>query len=93
MTLPVSNKTEIKELMERLQKRANEDRQCEANNLAVAEALDDQLVLFEGRTGAHNVYAVRMAVDHQQSAKRDGRYAADLEQAVALLQALQEEGK
>jgi hypothetical protein len=84
-------KHDMEGLMERLAKRAKEDRDCEANNLIVADALSGQMDAFDRRDGTHSVYAVRMAVDHRQSAKRDAQYAADLEAAIALLSALTQE--
>jgi hypothetical protein len=36
--------------------------------------------MFEEHSG-HNVYAVRLAVDHRNGAKRDAQYAADLRAA------------
>jgi len=73
-------------------KRADEDRKCAENNEAVAEALSDQMAIFEARTGGHNVYAVRMAVDHARQAKRDRQYEADLREVLALVSALSQPG-
>lgn len=69
-------------LVERLRKRADEDQRCADNNKVVAEALSEQMRLFEERAG-HNTYAVRMAVDHKHSAKRDAMYASDLREAIS----------
>ena len=76
------------DLIERLRKRAAEDETCAVNNEAVAEAFSDQMRLFEEGRGQHNIYAVRMAVDHRNSAKRDRQYAADLLEAIELLEKL-----
>jgi hypothetical protein len=75
---------EVKLLIERLLKRADEDQECADNSAVVASALSGQMDAFHARTG-HNVYAVRMAVDHRNSVKRDSQYAADLREAAALL--------
>lgn len=76
-------------LIARLEKRAAEDERCAVNNEVVAALLEPQMRMFEAREG-HNVYAVRMAVDHRNGGKRDRQYAADLREAVGLLRALQE---
>lgn len=76
-------------LIARLEKRAAEDEQCAVNNEVVASLFEPQMQKFEAREG-HNLYAVRMAVDHRHGGKRDRQYAADLREAVALLRALQE---
>lgn len=75
---------DLVELADRLLKRAEEDRQCAENNEAVVEALAEQLAAFEARTG-HNVYAVRLAVDHKSAAERDRKYEADLRAAAQAL--------
>lgn len=80
----------MSELVERLLKRANEDQTCADNSAVVAEALSEQMRLFGAREG-HNIYAVRLAVDHQNSVKRDGQYASDLREAAAELTRLQKE--
>jgi hypothetical protein len=72
-------------LIERLKKRAAEDAVCAANNEAVASALDGQMALFEAGKGEHNIYAVRMAVDHRNCAKRDRQWSADLLEAIEML--------
>ena len=77
-------------LAERLQKRADQDRSYAKNNTIVADLLQPQMDAFEARDG-HNVYAVRMAVDHRNSAKRDTQWADDLDAAIALTRAASEE--
>ncbi|MBC2806599.1 hypothetical protein C3Y94_025955 [Rhizobium ruizarguesonis] len=72
-------------LIDRLRKRAEEDLACAANNDAVADALKPQMDLFN-RRGGHNTYAVRMFLDHHNGATRDRQYAADLLQAIKLLE-------
>ena len=71
-------------LVERLRKRADEDQACADNSKVIVDALSEQMRLFESREG-HNVYAVRMAVDHKSSLGRDSRYAADLREAAEIL--------
>lgn len=81
---------DIEALIERLEKRATEDESCVENANAVIAALADEMARFEARTG-HNVYAVRLAVDHQSSARKDAQYAADLRTAIAPLRSLNQE--
>lgn len=76
--------------VERLRARAKEDQQCADNSKVIVEALAEQMRLFESREG-HNVYAVRMAVDHRNSVKRDSLYAADLLEAAAEIDRLRRE--
>jgi hypothetical protein len=84
------NKEERKDLVERLRLRAAEDQACADNSKVIVDALAEQMSLFESREG-HNVYAVRMAVDHRNSVERDARYAADLLAAIAELDRLRRE--
>lgn len=77
--------SDLSELIERLEKRAAEDEQCAANNQAVVDALEGQMKHFDARDGLHNTYAVRLAVDHRHSMKRDLQYAADLRAAIQSL--------
>lgn len=79
----------MRTLIERLQKRANEDLACAVNSEAVADALIGQMTNFEEETGNHNTYAVRVHLDHRNGARRDRQYAADLLEAVKLLEAIQ----
>jgi len=72
-------------LIERLQKRADEDLACAVNSEAVAEALSGEMAKFNEKTGDHNTYAVRVHLDHRNGARRDRNYAADLLEAVKLL--------
>ena len=81
---------EPRDITARLLDRAKEDRQCAENNKAVFDAFSEQMRRFESREG-HNVYAVRMAVDHKNGMERDTRYAADLEEAAAEIQRLRAE--
>lgn len=73
-------------LCARLEQRAREDRTCAKNSAIVADLLQPQMDAFEARTG-HNIYAVRMAVEHRNSVKRDNQFADDLEQAASALRA------
>lgn len=79
--------TKTETLIERLLKRAKEDRQCAENSAVVADALSGQMERFESRDEQRpwNTYAVRMAVDHRNSVKRDTQYADDLIEAVAII--------
>lgn len=77
-----------RDLIERLRKRAKEDQACADNSAVIVEALAGQMELFENRNGpAWNTYAVRMAVDHRNSVKRDTQYARDLTEAADALEA------
>lgn len=80
---------ERQKLIERLEKRAKEDETCAENSRVVAELLAPQMVLFNAREAPWNTYAVRMAVEHENSVKRDSQYASDLR---AVIQLLQQEG-
>jgi hypothetical protein len=75
---------ELLKLAERLEKRAAQERDYAHNSQVVFDLLKPEFDRFEERTG-HNIYAVRMAVDHKNSAKRDAAFADDLEQAAAAL--------
>ena len=81
-------------LFARLRKREDEDRKCAANSQVIVDLLQPQMELFDLRDGAHpwNTYAVRMAVDHQNSAKRDRQYAQDIADVLALASALLDQG-
>lgn len=69
-------------LIERLRKRAKEDQTCADNSSVIVDALAGQMKLFEDREGGGwNTYAVRMAVDHRNSVRRDTQYAKDLTEA------------
>jgi hypothetical protein len=83
MTAPKA--AEVEALVERLRKRAKEDRQCAENNRVVAGLLEPQFAAFNAREEPWNTYAVRMAVDHRNSLKRDEQWADDLDAAVAII--------
>ena len=80
----------MSDLVERLTKRAKEDRQCAANSAIIADLLEPQMALFRASNpdAPWNTYTVRMAVDHANSVKRDTQYAIDLEVAAAELSRL-----
>jgi len=79
--------TEKIALAERLEKRAKKEREIATNNFVVAQLLDPEFAKFEAREGPYNIYAVRMAVDHRNSAKKDAAFADDLEDAAATIRA------
>jgi len=79
------------DLTERLRKRADEDAKCAENSKVVADLLRPQLDAFEANEDHGNIYAIRMAVDHRDSVKRDGQYAADLREAATTLETLTQE--
>lgn len=89
---PASNEApgrggELAELIGRLRNRAEEDRACARNSEVVSDLLQPQLDAFNQRDGSHNTYAVRLQLDHRNSAKRDRQYADDLEAAIRILAA------
>lgn len=75
------------ELATRLEKRAKDERDYAANNTLVAELLQPEFAKWEARKEPFNLYAVRMAVEHRNSAKKDAAFADDLEQAIAIIRA------
>lgn len=66
------------ELLDRIRKRVELERGYAENNRVVAELLQPQLDAFDRRDGTHNTYAVRMQLDHRNSAKKDAQFADDL---------------
>lgn len=83
---------ELLELAERLEKRAKQDREYAINSSVVLGLLEPELAKFSAREGPWNTYAVRMAIEHRNSAKRDNAFADDLEAAAASLRALASQG-
>lgn len=75
-------------LVERLRKRAEEEREIAANSAVVAGLLKPQLDRFTNREPPWNTYAVRVALDHRNSAKKDAEFADDLEEAIRLIEGL-----
>jgi len=75
------------DIVKRLHKRAEKIDVAIANSRVVADLLKPQIDAFEQRTG-HNIYAVRMAVDHENSIKRDEKETAELRQAADTIDAL-----
>lgn len=69
--------TSNEKLVQRLRKYEKEARETAANCEVVAAALAGQIEALEARTG-HNIYAVRLAVDHRNSAKRETQFADDI---------------
>lgn len=81
----------MRELIERLEKRAKEDDACADNSRVVADLLLPEVARFNERLAPWNTYAIRMALDHRNSMERDRRYAADLREAIALLRAKEQQ--
>ena len=73
------------DLSARLRKRAEEDQKCADNSAATAALLQPEYEKWERREAPCNIYTVRLAIDHQKSAKRDADYAADLRAAADLI--------
>lgn len=78
---------ELVELVERLRKRAESEREIQRNNEAVAAALSGQIEAFDRHDGSHNTFAVRLALDHQSCAKNDADLARDWDEAASALTA------
>lgn len=89
MTSPASIPEDaLRELLARLTKYAEQHESWVANSEAVVAAFADELRRFDAHDGSHNVYALRLAVDHQSSAKSDRQHANDLREAIVRLSAL-----
>ncbi len=78
----MSDKPTNDALIERLRKYEKEARDTAENCEVVAAAFSDQMQALTDCSG-HNVYAVRMAVDHWNSAKRERQLADDLAAVLA----------
>ena len=78
------------DLIARLRKRAEDEREIQRNNEAVAEALTGQLEAFNRRDGSHNNFAVRLGLEHRNCAQNDAKLAADWAEAADALTAAQE---
>ena len=74
-------------LADRLEKRAKQEREIAANSAVIVALLEPEFAKFEAREAPWNTYAVRMAVEHRNSVKKDTAFADDLEAAVAILRA------
>lgn len=73
-------------LVERLRKRAGEDRAVAENSAATLALLQPELDKFDAEQ-RFNTYVIRMAVDHKNSARKDGAYADDLTAAADTIEA------
>lgn len=84
----------MNELIARLKKRLEEDRCCALNNDVAYQLLKPELDKFNEAqknvcpTIGYNVYAVKLAVDHRNNAKKDHQYVADLEKVINILETL-----
>jgi hypothetical protein len=78
-------------LAERLEKRAKVEREIAANSAVIVALLEPEFAKFEAREAPWNTYAVRMAVEHRHSAKKDAAFADDLDAAVDALRARTQE--
>lgn len=79
-----------KEIVERLRAQERKSRDVVANCAAVTEALSEQLEHFERRDPDRpwNTYAVRVAVDHQSSARTEAKLADTIAEAATLIEQL-----
>jgi len=75
------------DIVKRLRTRAEKIDVAIANSRVVVDLLKPQMDAFEQRTG-HNIYAVRMAVDHENSIRRDEKETAELREAADTIEAL-----
>lgn len=73
------------DLIARLRKRANDEREVQKNNEAVAEALAGQMEAFNRNDGSHNTFAVRLGLEHKKCAEHDAKLAADWDEAADAL--------
>lgn len=73
------------ELIERLQKRADQIAGYIASSQRVVDLLQPEMDLFNARQGGHDTYTVRMAVDHMSSIRTQNKELADLTDAIAAL--------
>jgi hypothetical protein len=78
------------DLVERLRKRSKLEREIADNSALVFELLQPEFAKFEARE-AFNVYAVRMAVDHKNSAAKDKAFADDLDTLLDRISSLEAE--
>ena len=69
----------LTDIIQRLEKRAKDERSYVENNIVVADLLEPQMALFNAREAPWNTYAVRMAIDHRQEAKKGKQFADDLD--------------
>lgn len=77
------------ELIARLRKRADEERDVQRNNETVAAALMGQRLLFDqGIRSKANRFAVRLALEHENCAKNDAKLARDWDAAANRIEAL-----
>ena len=79
---------ELRALVDRIAERAKTEHDIAKNSAVVAELLQPELDKFEVRIGPWNTYAVRVAIDHRHSAKKDAAFADDLDAVVAHLRSL-----
>ncbi|MGN7867739.1 hypothetical protein [Paracoccus sp. 22332] len=78
---------DVAELVARLRKRSKYERDIQANNVAVAELLQPQIDAFNRRDGTHNLFALRLALEHKNCAENDGKLAEDWDAAIATIEA------
>lgn len=77
------------DLIERLRAREAKHREAIANSQIVVDLLAPQKALFEARD-VHNIYAVRLCVDHQSSIRTTTKEADELADAVSRITSLQQ---
>ena len=75
------------ELIERLRERASKVRQYIASSQLVVDLLKPEMDKFDARTG-HDIYTVRMSVDHANSIKKQTVEADDLDAAATAIETL-----
>lgn len=73
-------------LLDRLRQRAKQEREIAENSKAALALLQPELDRFNAEPREPtNVYVVRLALDHRNSATKDAAFADDLEQAADAL--------
>jgi hypothetical protein len=77
------------DIVERLREREAKLRECIANSQVVIDLLAPQMTAFKKRDGSHNIYAVRMSVDHKSSVRTTTKEADELRDAADHITALE----
>ncbi len=76
------------DLIERLRERAAKVRGWIASSQRVVDLLRPEMDKFDARTG-HDLYTVRMSVDHKSSIRTQTKEAEEIEAAIARIEALE----
>jgi len=77
------------DLVERLRERAEKIRGHIKSSQLIVDLLQPEMDKFEARTG-HDLYTVRMAVDHKSSIRTQAKELADLDETITRIKAQDE---